>query len=121
MSRKLTLSNEVCNQFISSGFCFSDVSIALVLTSQQPVIFGEAPPSDYPHAHAQCLFVDGLIDYNGPAHIKPSMTTTKIKKSTTSVGKSGMCLEVVPPLPPPSRPFKVVAWLPPCEEAIVLE
>ncbi|KAG1843342.1 hypothetical protein DFJ58DRAFT_731631 [Suillus subalutaceus] len=78
--------------------------------NEWPVIFGEAPPLDYPHAHARCLFVDEHINYNGPPCIKSSTATTKIKKSTTSVGKSGMHLEVVPP---PSRPFKVVARPPP--------
>jgi hypothetical protein len=83
------------------------VLIAAMLSSQQPVIIGEAPPSDYSHTGAQRLFIDGHIDYNGPSCIKASAATTKVKKSTTSAAKSTTSVEVL--VPPPSQPFKVVA------------
>ncbi|KAG1859751.1 hypothetical protein F4604DRAFT_1930477 [Suillus subluteus] len=80
---------------------------AAVMSSQQPVIIGEAPPSDYSHTGARRLFIDGHIDYNGPSRIQVSAATTKVKKSTTSAAKSTTSVEVL--VPPPSRPFKVVA------------
>lgn len=93
---------------ICSHFCVDVlVLLAVVISSQQPVIIGEAPPSDYSHTGARRLFIDGHIDYNGPSRIKASAATTKVKKSTTSDAKSTMSVEVL--VPPPSRPFKVVA------------
>ncbi|KAG2056657.1 hypothetical protein BDR06DRAFT_970017 [Suillus hirtellus] len=56
-----------------------------------PVVTGEAPPSDWAHSGAQQLFLDGHTDYNGPARLKPSGATTKIKK--------GNKVPKAPPLP----------------------
>ncbi|KAG1853449.1 hypothetical protein DFJ58DRAFT_728198 [Suillus subalutaceus] len=85
---------------------------AAVIASEILVIIGEAPPSDYPHAGARRLFIDGHMDHNGLPRLKASSATTKVKKSTTA-GKSYMHPEVL--LPPPSRPFKVVPRPPACE------
>ncbi|KAG1724199.1 uncharacterized protein EDB91DRAFT_1255335 [Suillus paluster] len=88
---------------------------AAVSASEIPVIIGEAPPSDYPHAGARRLFIDGHMDYNGPPRLKASAATMKVKKSATSAGKSSMHPEVL--IPPPSRPFKIVPR-PPAREVI---
>ncbi|KAG1902465.1 uncharacterized protein F5891DRAFT_1186586 [Suillus fuscotomentosus] len=85
------------------------VDVALrgeVLCSERPVIFSEAPLSDYPHSGARYLFINGHMDYNGLSRIKVSGVATKVKKSITLAGKSIMIFDISPPLP--SRPFKVV-------------
>ncbi|KAG1856838.1 hypothetical protein C8R48DRAFT_775782 [Suillus tomentosus] len=62
-----------------------------VIASEKPVVTGEAPPSDWAHSGARQLFLDGHTDYNGPARLKPSGATTKIKK--------GNKVPKAPPLP----------------------
>ncbi|KAG1864822.1 hypothetical protein F4604DRAFT_1905288 [Suillus subluteus] len=52
-----------------------------VMASERPVITGIAPPSDWPHAGARRLFVNGDTDYHGPAPLKPSSAATKVKKA----------------------------------------
>ncbi|KAG1821274.1 hypothetical protein DFJ58DRAFT_739232 [Suillus subalutaceus] len=112
---------------------------ASVMASERPVITGIAPPSDWPHAGARRLFVNGDTDYHGPARLKPSNATTKVKKAdkvtkappppnadanddddsdddhpivptTRKFRKFATRVDVMEP--PPSRPFRVVT-LPP--------
>ncbi|KAG1904167.1 uncharacterized protein F5891DRAFT_977057 [Suillus fuscotomentosus] len=64
---------------------------AAVIASEKPVVTGEAPSSDWAHSGARQLFLDGHTDYNGPARLKPSGATTKIKK--------GNKVPKAPPLP----------------------
>ncbi|KAG1876192.1 hypothetical protein F4604DRAFT_1924468 [Suillus subluteus] len=58
----------------------SEYERSAVIASEKPVVVGEAPPSDWAHPGARQLFLDGHTDYNGPARLKPSTATAKIKK-----------------------------------------
>lgn len=64
-----------------------------MIASEKPVVVGEAPPSDWPHSGARQLYLDGHMDYNGPARLKPSTATTKIKKGNKTLKAP------LPPLP----------------------
>ncbi|KAG1881253.1 hypothetical protein F4604DRAFT_1678839 [Suillus subluteus] len=99
-----------------------------VMASERPVITGIAPPSDWPHAGACRLFVNGDTDYHGPAPLKPSSAATKVKKAEKApkasadnddsdndhpvpapkIQKPTMRVAAIAPPPPPSCPFKVV-------------
>ncbi|KAG1789413.1 uncharacterized protein HD556DRAFT_1447028 [Suillus plorans] len=90
-------------------------SRAALIASEIPVITGEAPPSDHPHAGAQQMFANRHTDYNGPSRVKTSAATTKVKRARNtrktpstsqqqeSTGATGLLL----PKPPPSCPFIV--------------
>ncbi|KAG2342175.1 hypothetical protein BDR05DRAFT_949145 [Suillus weaverae] len=54
---------------------------ATIIASEAPVIVGEAPPSDYLHPGAHCMFTDGHTDFNGPPWAKPTTAATKVKKA----------------------------------------
>lgn len=88
-----------------------------IITSEVPVIVGEAPPSDYPHPGARRMFADGHTDFNGPPRAKPTTAATKVKKARKGPHASPSQQnephdEVMSPpqtiRPPPSRPFIVV-------------
>lgn len=52
-----------------------------------PIIFGEAPPEDFIHAHGRRMLVDGSIDRQGIACLGPSVASTKVKKLKPSTHK----------------------------------
>ncbi|KAG1897302.1 uncharacterized protein F5891DRAFT_1192000 [Suillus fuscotomentosus] len=108
---------------------------ASVMASERPVITGIAPPSDWPHAGARRLFVNGDTDYHGPARLKSSNAATKVKKADKATKAPpppddddddssdddhpvvpAVQIAAPPPIPPPfkvvalppSRPFKIV-------------
>lgn len=88
-----------------------------IITSEVPVIVGEAPPSDYPHPGARRMFADGHTDFNGPPWAKPTTAATKVKKARKGPyarpSQQDEPHDEVMSLPqtirpPPSRPFLVV-------------
>ncbi|KAG1857648.1 hypothetical protein C8R48DRAFT_674628 [Suillus tomentosus] len=91
---------------------------AAIIASEVPVIFGEAPPSDYLHPGACHMFADGHTDFNGPSWAKPTTAATKVKKvqkghNTRPISQQDEPHDEVRSLPqmtgpPPSRPFVMV-------------
>ncbi|KAG2126327.1 uncharacterized protein EDB93DRAFT_1109721 [Suillus bovinus] len=85
-----------------------------LIASEIPMITGEAPPSDYPHARAQQMFANCHTDYNGPSHVKISTATTKVKKTQntrklpSNSQQESTTTGLLLPKPPPSHLFIVV-------------